>query len=267
MSDRTAFSTDTHQELRTLPFTQDILYNGFLVSPDGTRLYSRGERLNVASNALLANLPVDITTGSSWASAPIPGGPIISTNGQKILCCNNLAIIDTVANTSTQPGIGGTFLSDISLTPDESKILRSEYSFANGALVIYDANTFERLKTISGMGDFAGEIVFSKDGQRAVIGSAGNAQSGAGKVTVIDLDRLEILSQISLSLADNLTSSGDDEFFISSGASSRLGVDVYRLNTSGQLERTKSFFLGINKFIPVTGRPSNDQIHRIIYKP
>lgn len=39
-SDRTVISTDTHRELRTLAFTQDIPSNGFIISPDGTRLYS-----------------------------------------------------------------------------------------------------------------------------------------------------------------------------------------------------------------------------------
>jgi DNA-binding beta-propeller fold protein YncE len=88
MTDRSVFGASLHQQTRTLAFSQDIVSNGFLVSPDGTRLYSHNERLDVAANTPLANLPVDITTGSSWAAAPIPGGPAISPDGGRIFCNN-----------------------------------------------------------------------------------------------------------------------------------------------------------------------------------
>lgn len=209
-------------------------------------------------------------TGSSWAGAPIPGGPTISVDGRKIYCCN-IRIIDTQENTVLDPGISGHFMSDIALTPDESKVLVSEYSDASGRLDVYDANTFESLATISGLGDFAGEIVFSKDGQRAVVGSAGNpASATSGRVTVIDLDKLEKSSQTTVPLADNLVTSGNNEFFVSSGESglfSRLGIDVYVLDPSGNLVRTKNFFLGINGFKQSTGKPKNDQIRKIVFKP
>ena len=46
-----------------MAFSPTIAGNGFLVSPDGTRLYSQNERLEVASNTLLVNLPVSIVSG------------------------------------------------------------------------------------------------------------------------------------------------------------------------------------------------------------
>lgn len=262
-SEGTAISTDTHRELRTLPFTQDIPSKGFIVSPDGTRLYSRNQRLDVPSNTLLEDLPMDITTGSSWAGAPIPGGPTISADGRKIYCCNNLRIIDTVENTVITPTISGHFMSDIAFTPDESKILVSEYSYGNGRLDVYDANTFEPLGTVSGLGDFSGEIAFSKDGQRTVVGSAGNPRNAGGRVSVIDLDELTKISQTFVHLADNLVTSENNEFFVSSGY--RLGIDVHVLEPSGNLVRTKSFFLGINGFRRSSGRPRNDQIRKIVF--
>jgi hypothetical protein len=269
-SDKTVISTDTHRELRNLAFTQDISGNGFIVSPDGAHLYSRDERLDILSNTLLDNLPINIVTGSSWAGAPIPGGPTISADSKKIYCCNNLRIIETEGNTVTQTSITGHFMSDIALTSDEGRILVSEYSYAQGRLDIYDANTFQALETITGLNDFAGEIVFSKDGQKAIVGSAGNARGNNGKVTVIDLDKLEIISQITVPLADNLATSGNDEFFVSAGQSdlfNRLGVDVYVLEPSGNLVRIKNFFLGINRFKSHSGKPKYDQIRRIVFKP
>jgi exo-beta-1,3-glucanase (GH17 family)/WD40 repeat protein len=276
-SDKTVISTNTHQELRSLAFTQDIPSNGFIVSPDGTRLYSREERLDVTSNTLLENLPISIVTGRAYASASIPGGPAISADGKKIYCCNNfsqlkLKIINTEVNTATETSIdpGSSLISDIALTPDESKILVSEYSFGGGRLDVYDAKTFELLARIVGLGDFAGEVVFSKDKQKTIVGSAGNARWNKGKVAVIDLDTLEIITQTTVvPLADNLDTSGNDEIFVSSGESdlfSRLGVDVYVLDPSGNLARKKTFFLGVNRFWPSSGRPKNDQIRKIVFK-
>jgi len=268
MSDRTVINTDTHRELRTLPFTQDIPGNGFIVSPDGTRLYSRNERVEVSSNTLIENLPIDIVTGSSWAIAPIPGGPTISADGRKIYCGNDIKIIDTVEDTAIETNISGHFMSDIALSPDGSKILVSEYSSAQGRLDVYDAHTFEQIPdgTISGLGDFTGEIEFSNDGQFVVVGSSGNPVSAInGQVTVINLDELKVISQINVPLADNLTTSGNNEFFISSG--SMPGIDIYVLESNGSLVKKQTFFLGINNFKASMGKPESDQIRRIIFKP
>jgi exo-beta-1,3-glucanase (GH17 family) len=271
MSDRTVISTDTHQPLRTLAFTYDIPSNGFLVSPDGTRLYSRNERLDVQANILLENLPLSIVSGSSWAGAPIPGGPAISSDGRRIYCCNNLQVIDTADNTVVSPPISSYYLSDIALTPDDSRILITSYSWANGVLSAYNAATFEQTGSIGGLGDFVGEIGFSKDGQKAIVGSAGNpAWAADGRVTIVDLSTFGSISRKLVPLADNLTASANNELFVSTGENGvfrRQGIDVYVLDAAGNLERVKSFFLGINRFRAATGAPQNDQIRKIIFKP
>jgi len=48
-------------------------------------------------SALLAPLPINITTGSSYNSAPIPGGPAISQDGALIFAGNPINRIDVVA--------------------------------------------------------------------------------------------------------------------------------------------------------------------------
>lgn len=272
MSDRKVISTDTHRQLRTLAFTQDIPGNGFLVSPDGTRLYSRDERLDVQANALLENLPVSIVTGSSYAGSPIPGGPAISSDGQLIYayCCDTLQIINTQDNTVLDTTISDHFLSDIALTPDESHILLTFYQYAHGGLKAYDVVTFEPTELLF-EGDFAGEVAFSRDGQKAIVGSAGNALfANNGQVTVVDLRIFTSLSQKQVQLADNLTTSANNEVFVSTGENDsvrRQGIDVYVLDAAGNLERVKSFFLGINRSILVEGIPHNDQIRKVILKP
>ena len=270
-SDRTVISTATCQELRMLAFSQEISTNSFLVSPGGTRLYSRNERLDVASNTVLGDkLPIDITTGSSWCSAPIPGGAAISSDGKFIYCGNNVRMINTEDNTVENVGISGLYMSDIGLSPNDSMLLVSEYSYESGRLDIYDAYTRQLLTTVYGLGDFSGEIAFSKDKKRAVVGSAGNPQNGGGRLTAVDLATLGTISQTLVPLADNVATSGNDEFFASSGESGlfrRLGIDVFVLDPGGTLVRTKTFFLGINRFIVASCLPQNDQIRKIVFKP
>lgn len=270
-SGRETISTATHQVLRTLPFSQDIPSNGFLVAPDGTRLYARKQRLDVASNTLLANLPADITTGSAWSGAPIPGGPAISPDSRTIYCCNTLRVIDTISNTATIPGPSATYLSDIEYAASMNQVLMSEYSYGAGRLKVYDGQSFALLGTIGGPADFVGEVALAPDGQRAVVGSAGNpAWAGDGRVSVADLSTLTQISYKLAPLADNVAASGNHEFFVSTGENGlfrRLGVDVYVLEPTGQLVRTKTFFLGINRWVSSTGRPAYDQIRRIVFKP
>jgi hypothetical protein len=147
----------------------------------------------------------------------------------------------------------------------------SEYSYGGGRLKVYDGQSFALLGAIGGPGDFAGEIALARDGQRAVVGSAGNpVWSNDGRMAVIDLASLTQLSYKLAPLADNLATSGNNEFFVSTGENAlfrRQGVDVYVLEPTGQLVRTKTFFLGINRWVSTTGRPAYDQIRRIVFKP
>ena len=268
-SDRSAISTDTHQQTRTLSFSQDIPYNGYLVSPDGEYLYSRNERLHIQSNTLGANLPSNIVTGSCWCSAQIPGGPAITRDGRFIYCGNSIARIALEANSSAGIGISGLYMSDIELAPALDMILISEYSYAAGRLDIYDRSSGAHLATMTGLGDFAGEIRISKDGRKAIVGSSGNASWADGRVSVIDLTAFKRITQVSMPLADNIATSGENEFFVSSGSSglfSRLGIDMFVLGPTGSLVRTKTFFLGINGQSYITCRPEYNQIRRIIYK-
>lgn len=263
MTDRSVYSTATHTLIRTLPFSLNLDPSSFLVAPDGARLYSRNERVAVDSNTLLANLPVDITTGGK--------GPAISADGRHIYCCNAIKIVDTDANTFVTAPIVNDIQSDVEVTRSENRILVSEYSYAQGRLEIYDAATYALLGTVSGLGDFTGEIGLAEDGRRVVLGSSGNpAWIGDGRLSVIDVDARTLRSQVALPLADNLTQSPRDEFFVSTGENEmfrRQGVDVFMLDSTDHLVRVKTFFLGVNRWVQTTGSPKYDQIRKILYKP
>ena len=148
MQDNTVVSTATHQALRTLPFSQEIPSNGFLVSPTGDHLYSRNEVVNVQMNTLESPLPVDITTGNSWSNPPFPAArPSRPTGEQSSAEWEYLrrSMRSWTASTRlTAPSahiVQAEFphMSDIAISPDGSQLLLSGYC----RLEIYDATTYE----------------------------------------------------------------------------------------------------------------------------
>lgn len=277
MENNMVLSAASHQPLRELPFTQDIPLSGFIVSPDGAHLYAGNEVVEVRTNTLEQNLPINIATGSAWAGASVAGGPAISPDGS-ILCAQNAVVcVDLQTRDRIDTEIIGHFMSDIEFSADGSQLIVTEYSFANGRVDFYDydAGSFSFTEsippTIGGLGDFAGKIGLLAN-NKIVIGSSGNPRNRSGRVNLIDLDSHTITQQLTIPLANNLATSGvNNEVFVSTGATDamlghRLGVDVLVVSQDGNLDRTKTFFLGVNRFLVGSGQPRNDQIRRILYR-
>jgi DNA-binding beta-propeller fold protein YncE len=270
MADRSVLETATHQIVRQLAFANTIVSNGFLVSPDGTRLYSSNERLDVATNTLLAPLPASIVTGNSWAGNPIPGGPAISPDGRKIYYGNTLGVIDTVDNLATSWNIAPIYLSDLAVSPDGNTLLMSRYAYTTGSVVLYKISDHTQLAALGGLGDFSGEIAPIPGTSFFVAGSAGNPASPTdGKLVTFQADSTAPVSSLTLPLGDNLVASKRGEVIASSGENAlfrRAGLDVYLVDASGHLSRDKTIFLGINAFVASSPIPKNDQIRRILLK-
>ena len=273
LHDRTVIGTDYHQVLRTLPFSSEIPANGFVVAPDGERLYSRNEIVEVATNEQLTDgLPMSIVTTESWASAPIPGDPAISADGNVIYCCNDVAKIDTeTLELLARRGSSSAFETDLAISPRDGVVLVADYSFATGRLRAYDPVDLTALGLVSGLGDFVGEIAFSADGDRAVVSASGNPASPSdGGLSVVDLRTWNIVSQTQIPLADNLVTPGNNEFMVTSGESDLvrgIGVQILVLEPAGNLVRTKTYFLGVNRYLRSSGRPRNDRIRKLVFKP
>ena len=125
------------------------------------------------------------------------------------------------------------------------------------------------LGTLGGLGDFAGELAVLPSGWMAV-GSAGNAASAANGAinTFLPATDPVVASHWMLPLADNLAASSRNELFVAAGDTGldQVGVGVYVVGTEGQLSPVKAFFLGVNAFHSSTGRPRNDQIHRLVLR-
>jgi exo-beta-1,3-glucanase (GH17 family) len=276
-ADRIVVDTATHRFSRTLPFTSNLVPNGTIVSPDGTRIYAGVECVDVLTNALLeGSLPQSVTLQYSWASEPIPGGSGISPDGTRIYW-DGMIVIDTQSNALLQSEylsyFSSPFLGDVTVTPDGSTVAFSLYSYASGGIALYDALTFEPKVVLEeeSIGDYAGEIVFTDDGAFMIVGSSGNSSSAVdGRVTVFSMSDYAILSQTALPLSANLVVSSRNEVFVSSGEAglvSKAGVNVYALDTSnGSLVLAKTYGLSINTWEYTTGFTKNHQIRRIFLK-
>jgi beta-glucanase (GH16 family) len=275
MDNGNVVSTDSNQTLRALPVSTPIPANGFLVSPTGDRIYAGNQIVDVQSNTLLPPLPDSITTGTSYNSAPIPGGPAISADGSVIYAYSSatatVLAINTRADVITDTGIGtgGKYLSDIALSPNGKQVLLSEYGSAAGSLATYDANNYQLLGTVSGLGDYVGDIGFLDNGL-AVVGSAGNPSLKGGAITVVNLASQQIVQQIPIMLAANVTTSANlSNVFVSTGTAdatgSRFGVDNFAVGPGGQLTLANTFFLGINQYVAGMGT-ADEQIRGVVVK-
>jgi len=253
-----------------LPFSSDLPANAFLVGPLGDFLYSANEIVDRSSSALLsAHLPVSIVTGSSLGGNPIPGGPAITMDGQFIFCgTSNTSVIKidrvSLMASSISVPFERSFISDLSVSPNGAILGRVSYG-GNAFLVgFYDTAALNRINLVQVPGDFAGELVFSSQGECAVVGSSGNPANRGGGITAIETSGFQERSCTLIDLADNLTISKANQLYVSSGT--RSGVDVLNLQTCGFLRRSRTYFLGMNQFRIGTGLPKNDEIRRLVVK-
>jgi len=271
MDDDSVFSTATMQQIRTLPFATPIPSNGFLVSPDGTRLYSRNQVVDVASNTLLPNLPMDISTGDAYDNAPIPGGPAITPDGTTIYTGttpSDIYALNTSTNVATLTAIssGDGYLSDLTVTPDGNYLIVSDYGGAAGVTRVFNLSTFSQVTQFT-MGDFNGAIAFLGS-QEFVSGAAGNPANGGGGFRPFNLSSMQSTSDYtSLPLAANVAGTPTGQLYVSTGLSSEMGINAYQLDSGDQLSPTETFFLGINGNIVTTGVPTNNEIQKLVVKP
>jgi hypothetical protein len=272
MQDRTVVSTSTHQPLRVLPFGSNLPLNGFLVSPDGSTLYSRSEVVDVGSNTLLDPLPIDITTGGGFSGASVPGGPAISENGMTIFAGVAIQAVNTVTREVVDTGIyEPIFVSDIAIRSDLGRLFVSRYGGQYSSRVdIYDSTSFELLGSAFQGSDFSGEIGFLDNG-RMVLGAAGNPAFGGGAVSIFEIETATSIQRLGFELADNLITAGNKIFAAGGSAdlvgTKRFGVNVLSAGEDQALVLDGTYFLGVNRFIVDGGRPKNDQIRRIVLRP
>lgn len=262
-------SGSTLDMIRTLPFSEAIPHNGFVVTP--ATLYSRSERIDVATNQLLDLLPFDITTGNGFSGRRVSGGPGVSADGALVCGGRDLACVDTTTNEVVAEGVDAhPFVSDVAVDAEAGLMFVAGYGGAiSGQVNVYDLETRELVAQTSRHGDFAGEFGQVSD-ELFVFGNSGNPMFEGGGVSLYRIHSdvaccdfsLEFLQHEPVPFADNLTVWGNRVFVSSGGVSAggdRFGVDVLLVNMDDSLTVEKSFFLAAN----VEG----DEVAKIVYKP
>jgi hypothetical protein len=162
---------------------------------------------------------------------------------------------DTIAGRFTAPTMTRPLWGDSAIDPSGRLALMSSFGYAAGALDIADVGT-TAITRLDSLSDYMGEIAFTRDGRKALVGSYGNSYSGRGGVYVVDLETRRILTAYpqfggaSVVLDPNrvyVTSRFADHFGdgrVVWGMPSRRGVDVLQWTDGGtRLDLEKTFFL------------------------
>ena len=82
-----------------------------------------------------------------------------------------------------------------------------------------------------------------------------------------------VVSQLSASLADNVTVNSRGEVIASVGDPSdgvtppRIGINVYEVTSAGQLQLKKSFCTGTGRWVVGYGRPRDDSTQGLFCTP
>ncbi len=258
--EKTILDTATHAVTGALGFTPAALApNSFVVSADGARAYAGSEALDLETGELVA-MPegFDLTVGASQREG---GGPAISADGALVYA---MAGVYHTADNGFEPypavhdAIDGhwapDYETDFLLFAGDVRLAVANYSWAEGRLYLFDNATMTQLPTVSGLGDYLGELALSADGRFLFAGSDGNPASATdGRLSVIDAETLEVVAQRSVPLANNVALDGD-RVYVSAGVDHalfpRAGVDEYVFDESAQtLVLVEHHYLGVNSFI------------------
>lgn len=258
--EKTILDAATHAVTGTLGFTPAALaHNAFVVSPDGARVYAGSEALDLETGELVA-MPegFELTVGATEREG---GGPAISADGALVYA---MAGVYHTADNACEPypavhdAIDGHYApdyeTDFLLFAGDTRLAVANYSWAVGRLYLFDNATRTQLATVSGLGDYLGELALSADGRFLFAGSDGNPASATdGRLSVLDAETLEVVTQRSVALANNLALDGD-RVYVSAGFDSalfpRAGVDVYVFDESSPaLVLVEHHFLGVNGFV------------------
>jgi hypothetical protein len=137
-----------------------------------------------------------------------------------------------------------------SVDPSGTYSICPSYSYAVGAIDVFDINTGNRVLDLDGLADFMRQTVFSSDGRVALVAGGGNPQVLArGAVYLIDLPSRSFLGSYERHGAWSIAAGSDDRVYVCAqydregrGRKEERGVDVLKL-TEGRLARVGFFYM------------------------
>lgn len=163
------WNTETGQVVRRFD-NESFFIDAIAVTPDGGRILSDGRELgavvtwDLSSGQLLRTLSAGRQQGFNFSRNFFS----LSRDGRRLLSTDfNVLRLSDQANSTwlrTIPGATG------ALSPDGRRILASSETEGDHALRLWDADTGQRIRTLTGNTHRAHAIAFSPDGKRAISG-------------------------------------------------------------------------------------------------
>ena len=199
------YSTASHAFTgQTLPDFYASEYASTMLSSDGQFLYHGDAKYSLATNTKTAVLPELV-----WSKAGI------TADGSKIITWDGY--IENETNTLVPRYFAAgmaQFPADFKPSPDGNHVLHTSYGNGAGILNILDFATAGVQKTVS-TGDYAGQIIFSKDGTRSYVAAYGNTWYGNGEISIINMQTLQKTGSFPMMGSRSLAIGRDGKIFSS----------------------------------------------------
>jgi hypothetical protein len=179
-----------------------------------------GARALFSSNgkAYYSNKKVDLVTNSVEATLPRSIGPEASLSADEKKIILGTGYIDLLSNTFVEKNYSNGkkfYLSMVVLEPKNQYVLNSSYDGALGKINILNAADATILKTFDNEPDYAEDIVFSPNGEKAYFGFVGNSVVNYGGIRIVDMATLEKGNFFTLHGAGSLAIAKDGRLYAS----------------------------------------------------
>jgi len=263
------YSTENHSYTgKNLPNVTTSSYK-LLFSNDGQFVYHRTKKISLELNSVVTNLPV---------SAEIGYQADITNDDNRIVIPNGCIEIDNNTFIPLDYMNGAMDIwADIAVDPTGKYVLTTSYSSARGRLNILTIEDANLLKTFYDppVGNYAGDIVFSPNGEKAYVGCYGNTwYAGNGGIMIVDMNTLGLDNKFMLHGPRSLVVSEDGNIYASAFFTLNAGhyegnrtlrgiVGLAPIDDANNLEIKKVFFASL---LSTTNEPYYGR-ENIFYKP
>ena len=249
-SDGNVYHTSNHTLRATFPnlgFGSPVYP---FLSRDDRHAYADDEKRGFATGALLSGAIADMV--DNRFATRLPGDRLAQSDAAfaNIIDLSTDSIVSTTS-LSMQRVNYGTSIVD----PSGTYAFVTSYSFARGAIDVVALGTSAIVHQADLLSDYMGQVAFTADGTKALVGSYGNSFFGDGGIYVIDLAGFQLLQYYEQYGASSLALGLDGLVYTSSrfvdhfgngtvlqGSPARRGIDVLQLTGDGQLEYVKTYY-------------------------
>ncbi len=232
----------------TLPLAFSSTSSYPVMSPDGNYVYAQREKFDIANGALVRN-NLSVTFDGRFATV-YPNGTVALADSHYVRFYDmNTDTLLSQVPLSKQ----GVYWGSSKSSPSRLYAAITSFGSARGKVRLIEVNTGVTLYAETYLGDFTGEIVFTRDGTKALVGSGGNAWYGYGGVYVVDMNSFLRTEYIPNYGASALKEDRTRRIYTTSrysvhsgrkrGNPAERGINIFEFSETGALEKVESYYL------------------------